>query len=87
MMSHVLELTELGMHRGTVDATKDVLSAIRKTLSSEEERQAVDHALWVIERLEIEVRDHSREMMERLLKIAQLAEDHYIEELYGEAEE
>lgn len=87
MMSHVLELTELGMHRGTVDATKDVLSAIRKTLSSKEEREAIDHALWVLERLEIEVRHHSREMMERLLKIAQLAEDYYIEELYGDAEE
>ncbi len=87
MMGHVLELSKLGMHRGTIDATKDVLSAIRKTLSSEEERQAVDHALWVLDRLETEVRAHSREMMERLLKIAQCTEDNYIEELYGEPEE
>lgn len=83
MMSHLIELTKLGMHRGTVDATKDVLSRLRKTLHSEEERQAIDHALWVLERLEEEVRHHSRAMLERLLRISELSENQYLDDLYS----
>jgi len=83
MMSHLIELTRLGMHQGTVDATKDVLSRLRQTLHSEEERQAIDHALWVLERLEREVHHHSRSMLERLLRISELSETHYLEDLYS----
>jgi len=85
MMSHLIELTKLGMHHGTVDATKEVLTQLRESLSSEEERQAIDHALWVLQRLEEEVRHHNRVTMKRLLRIIELSETQYLEDLYSTA--
>jgi hypothetical protein len=81
MMAHLRKLTRLGMQRGTVAATQEVLSEIRSGVDSSHEKEAIDYALWVLERLDEEVEAHSRPLMEQLLQIAEHVEQHYLEEL------
>jgi hypothetical protein len=83
MITHLKKITRLGMQVKIIDAAKELFHEIRKSLHSENEREAVDYALWVMEQLEIQVKDHSKELMERLLTIAELTEQHYLEELYS----
>ncbi len=81
MMAHLRKLTRLGMHRGTVAATQEVLSAIREGVETAHEEEAIDYALWVLERLDEEVEAHRRPLMERLVKITEYVERYYLEEL------
>jgi hypothetical protein len=84
MTDHLRRLTRLGMQRGTIAATQEVLSEIQKSISSKDEKEALSYALWVLDRLDAQVRAHSRELMERLLRIAELTERRYLEEIHGQ---
>ena len=84
MMDHLRRLTRLGMQRGTIAATQEVLSEIQKSISSKDEKEALSYALWVLDRLDAQVQAHSRELMERLLRIAELTERRYLEEIHGQ---
>lgn len=81
MTEHLRKLTRRGMQRGTIDATEDVLKELHRGVETRQEKQAIDYALWVLDRLDEEVKAHSREMMERLLEIAERVEHYYLEEL------
>ncbi len=87
MMDQLRELTTLSMHRGTIDATIEVMNLLKKALDSEKEKQAIEYALWVLYRLEAEVQHHSSATLKRLLRISELAEVEYIENLYSSASE
>ncbi|MFO7729837.1 MAG: hypothetical protein R6V86_03635 [Spirochaetia bacterium] len=81
MIEHLKTLTELGMQRGTVEATLEVLRAIRDQIASEKEAVALRYAVEVIEQLKALVHEHSRETLKRFVRIAEYTERHYIAEL------
>ncbi|MDZ7793888.1 MAG: hypothetical protein U5P10_09420 [Spirochaetia bacterium] len=81
MIEHLKTLTELGMRRRTVEATLEVLRAIRDLIASEEEVVALHYAVEVMEQLEALVQDRSRETLKRFVRIAEYTERHYIAEL------
>jgi hypothetical protein len=82
MIEHLKKLTELGMRQGTVDATREVLKAIRELIASEEEGDAIGYAVHVMEELDALVRERSRRELRRFVRIAELTERHYhLEEL------
>jgi len=81
MIEHMKTLTELGMRRGTVEATLEVLRAIRDLIASEKEAAALHYAVEVMEQLQALVQDRSRETLKRFVRIAEYTEHHYIAEL------
>ncbi|MCF7948490.1 MAG: hypothetical protein K9M94_07875 [Spirochaetia bacterium] len=81
MIGHLKTLTELGMRRGTVDATLEVLRAIRDQIASEKEAVALRYAVEVMEQLKALVQDRSRQTLKRFVRIAENTERHYIAEL------
>lgn len=81
MISHLKKITRLGMQPRIIEAAKELFHEIRKSLRNDDERAAVDYAFWVMEQLESQVRDHSKELMERLLTIAEIGERYYLNEL------
>lgn len=81
MIEHMKTLTELGMRRGTVEATLEVLRAIRDLIASEKEAAALHYAVEVMEQLEALVQNRSRETLKQFVRIAEYTESHYIEEL------
>jgi hypothetical protein len=81
MIRHLKNLTELGMRRGTVDATREVLTALRELVESEEEREALDYAIGVLSRLDHLVRSFDRRELQRFVQISEYTERHYLEEL------
>jgi hypothetical protein len=83
MITHLKKITRLGMQTKIIHAANELFHEIRKSLHTEDEREAVDYALWVLEQLEMQVKDHSTELMDRLITIAELTERHYLEELYS----
>lgn len=85
MIEHMKTLTELGMRRGTVEATLEVLRAIRDLIASEKEAAALRYAVEVMEQLQALVQDRSRETLKRFVRIAEYTERHYIAELQQSA--
>ena len=81
MIEHLKTLTELGLRRGTVAATLEVLRAIRDQIASEKEAMALNYAIEVMGQLKALVQDHSREALKRFVRIAECTERHYIAEL------
>jgi hypothetical protein len=86
MVDHLKKITRLAMQPTIILASKELFHEIRKSLHTEDEQEAIDYALWVMDQLEIQVRDYDKELMKRLLTIAEVTEQHYLEELYGNHE-
>jgi hypothetical protein len=85
MIAHLKKLTELGMRRKVVDATLEVLRAIRELIASEkEEEDAIAYAVEVMEQLDGLVRSYRRRTLKRFVWIAEYTERQYLRELAEE---
>jgi hypothetical protein len=84
LVRQVQHVVEHGKRRRLMDATRDILSDLKKSTHNDDRIAAVDYVIQVIEEVRSLADQYGNEKIERLVRVAQIVEEDYLDELAAE---
>ncbi len=86
MIQLLKSIVRLGMQRKILDATRDVLKAVKPTRDDAEEQAGIDYLVGVLDEVAEIAFSYSKETIEAFVQIAKMTETRYFEALRRDAE-
>jgi hypothetical protein len=85
ILSRTEEVVRLGMDKGLMSATIEIVDLVRKTREDPEEQDALEYLLSVLQEVHDLSEEFSREEVERILRLSEITEAEYFDTLREEA--